>query len=305
MKLIKQLVYFLIGIFFLLSFFINPAFTLEKKEEYPILGKITTDNLNLRAGPNINYNSFLQLMKGDVIRVAGKKYGWYKIQLPSQVNCYVKAKYLKVYQDKAVSKVDNLNIRSGPGLNFGIVGQLNKREKVSVKSVKGEWVAIYPTKNSYGWVYSRYVKLLGPLQKIDNSLIKRSFTKYKKIERESSTEYKTIKEDKKSCYSEPKKININKTVDKEEKSPNKKKTPTSGKFTEAVGYVKDLGMIIYRPGAHKLVDMNGNILYYLKSQKYDLNNYIYGKVKITGKKEATPYYKIPTLLVKEIKYLKD
>lgn len=60
-----------------------------------------------------------------------------------------------------IDQVDPMNIRSGPGVFFDIIGKLLPRQEVSVsgRSVGGDWLRIdYPgDPGNYGWVYSPFL----------------------------------------------------------------------------------------------------------------------------------------------------
>jgi len=278
---------------------------------YPQYGKVKVDNLNLRAGPNVNYNSLLQLMQDTLVIIVGHKYNWYKVSLPPQVNCYIKSNYLEIHQNKTYSKTDNLNIRSGPGFNFSVIGQIGKGEIVYIKKSDEEWTSIYPTQNSYGWVYSKYVKIVKLSNKEKFTLFKKFYNKNKLIERElSANSYNTIEKQVSHKLTKIEPIEEIENVSKKE-IQQETETNVSNKVPEkkvpekkVVGYIKDLGVILNRPGTHKLVDAKGNLLYYLESKKYDLDNYIYGKVAVAGEEKVNVRYKMPTLIVKEIKKIK-
>jgi len=52
---------------------------------------------------------------------------------------------------------DNVNMRVSPGLRSEVVGQLDRGEEVRVLLTDGEWCAIIPPGEMFGWVSSQYV----------------------------------------------------------------------------------------------------------------------------------------------------
>lgn len=56
-----------------------------------------------------------------------------------------------------VVTADVLNVRSGPGTNYEIIGKLNKGAKVKIASKKGNWYDIY-FGNHGGYVSADYIK---------------------------------------------------------------------------------------------------------------------------------------------------
>jgi len=150
----------------------------ETVEKYPFLGEVNTDDLNLRAGPNINYRSFFQLSSGAMLVVYGKEYSWYKVRLPHHTDCYVKTEYIQFSQGKSTSKVNNLRVRSGPGFNYSVIGKLDKGETIYIKSEGKDWTKVYPTKNSYGWVHSKHVNRVKDKEvlSVDKEIVDREYS---------------------------------------------------------------------------------------------------------------------------------
>lgn len=56
---------------------------------------------------------------------------------------------------------DGLNVRSGPGLDYPIIGKVNSGEEFSVLQQEGEWIKI-TYNNEAGWVNKQYVTIAGP-----------------------------------------------------------------------------------------------------------------------------------------------
>ncbi|WP_172369068.1 SH3 domain-containing protein [Sporosarcina jiandibaonis] len=53
--------------------------------------------------------------------------------------------------EAAIIDTDRLNIRSGPGLSYGVISTLNKKDKVSILSTYGDWYEIQ-FKGKKGWI---------------------------------------------------------------------------------------------------------------------------------------------------------
>ena len=80
--------------------------------------------------------------------------------LLKELNSWVATKYLRPYvatSAPAVTKtvgVDYLNVRKGPGTNYGIARVIHKGYKVKVLATKGGWTQI----GEKEWVFSKYIK---------------------------------------------------------------------------------------------------------------------------------------------------
>jgi len=53
----------------------------------------------------------------------------------------------------------NINIRSGPGMNYYRCGKLNKSGRVTVVGHKSGWSRIVPPRGSFSWISKQYVKV--------------------------------------------------------------------------------------------------------------------------------------------------
>ncbi|MEQ6375810.1 N-acetylmuramoyl-L-alanine amidase [Bacillaceae bacterium S4-13-58] len=62
-----------------------------------------------------------------------------------------------ILADEVVIQVDVLNVRSGPGLNFETIQQVNHSEQFKVLSSEGEWVEIELKNGNTGWVLKELV----------------------------------------------------------------------------------------------------------------------------------------------------
>lgn len=54
-------------------------------------------------------------------------------------------------------KVDSLNVRSGPGKRYDIIGKLYRDDVVEVGGMEGEWYYVAPIDGAYGWILQEHV----------------------------------------------------------------------------------------------------------------------------------------------------
>ena len=126
-------------------------------------GVVTGTELNIRSGPGTGYGSVGSYKKGDRISILNQftydgvtwgctNKGWVSLQ-------YVQLDGVSTGNDKTGTITGNeLNIRSGPGTNYGSVGTLNSGDRVTILSttdVDGvTWGNI-----DKGWISMAYVQL--------------------------------------------------------------------------------------------------------------------------------------------------
>ncbi len=202
-------------------------------------------------------------------------------------------KFEPVYATVLENKV---NIRAGQGLNFEILGQLNKGDTVMVLGREYAWYKIKLPPQALCFIHKDYIEegvvkadklraragcglnfnILGILRRGEVVDILEEDGDWLRITPpEGSAGW--IKKDYLRQLSFP---------------PPKKKI-------EAQGMIDDLGKIINRQGTHKLIK-DKEILYYLKSVNTDLNHYVYQKVRIIGELEDLENSPYPVINVEQI-----
>lgn len=123
-------------------------------------GKIIKD-VNVRVDSTVYSDTLGMLTREEKVTIWGEKYGWYKIQLPEGMSCYVYKSYLEAKPEGDYEcKADNVNIRSGPSLNSYVLGHLNKGDLVEVRDKVGDFFEITPPPGAGAWVNKKFVKLI-------------------------------------------------------------------------------------------------------------------------------------------------
>jgi len=120
----------------------------------------TEKNVNVRGQAALNSEIVTHLKRGDVVTVieyvttkapADEPSEWAKILLPAGSAVWVNASYI----DSGKVKPNRLNIRSGPGENYSILGRIDKGTAVRELERKGEWIKIEAPSNSYAFAWAR------------------------------------------------------------------------------------------------------------------------------------------------------
>ena len=117
------------------------------------------NNVRVRAKALINSEIVMMLKEGQTVTTLGETNlahpktdepsRWVKIALPEGTHVYVHTSYL---EGGTTVKPKDLNIRSGPGENYTVVGMLHKGDTVKSVSTKGDWTEIEAPTGSYGFV---------------------------------------------------------------------------------------------------------------------------------------------------------
>lgn len=140
---------------------------LAQEQKFPFVGIVTREGVNVRSGPNLNFEITSKLNKSDKIIILSQSYRWYKIRLPKTANCYVNKKYIKIYEGQSgFVLVDRLNIRTKPKEKSDQVGQLRKNEVIKILGkASSDWYKIKPPKESYGWIDRDLIKYFSDYNK--------------------------------------------------------------------------------------------------------------------------------------------
>ena len=112
--------------------------------------------LNVRAGAGTTYNVIGSLNKGDVVKVVDTEPGWYKIEYNKGYG-YISMQYVRDTYKKRTVTAKKLNVRSGAGYSYSVLGTLKKGEVVKVVETNGDWYKIKYGKG-FGYIVSKYAK---------------------------------------------------------------------------------------------------------------------------------------------------
>jgi uncharacterized protein YgiM (DUF1202 family) len=117
------------------------------------------NNVNVRAQSHINSEVVFRLQKGDAVTVmkevvlphpkTDEPSRWVQIALPSTTPVWVSANFIDANQNVTPAK---LNVRSGPGENYSVVGVLHKGDTVKAMHTKEGWTQIEAPTNAFGFV---------------------------------------------------------------------------------------------------------------------------------------------------------
>lgn len=129
------------------------------------------DAVNVRSGPDTSYSVLGYFSRGDQVTITGTvSTGWTQVRLPGGVLGYVKSSYLSSsypsssYYPVTVPSGTNfrvttsaLNIRTGPGTGYSVIGVLKKGDQVTRIGQNGKWFKIATSNGSEAWVSSKYL----------------------------------------------------------------------------------------------------------------------------------------------------
>lgn len=127
---------------------------------------VEANHVNVRGQPRLKSEIVTRLSKDQNVTVIeeitrnntgpDEPSAWAKISLPSDVHVWVNSEFIDA-ANKSV-KPKKLNVRSGPGENFSVLGRLERGDAVNQVSAKGDWLEIEAPTNAYAYVAAQYLK---------------------------------------------------------------------------------------------------------------------------------------------------
>lgn len=126
---------------------------------------VDTQSLHIRSGPGLTYSVTGSLKKGDHVKVISTEGDWLEIQ-DGNTSGWIASWLTTTGTGSAetatpiVSRVDQLNIRSGPSIGSAVLGRMDAGDEAIMTSQDGDWSLI--TFNGLtGWVHKDYISQLG------------------------------------------------------------------------------------------------------------------------------------------------
>jgi murein DD-endopeptidase MepM/ murein hydrolase activator NlpD/SH3-like domain-containing protein len=128
---------------------------------------VITDGLNIHVKPGQN-NSVLGIcFEGDVVAVHSHTANWTQVTTREGTKGWVLSRYLaKPGQKRSlgggtsiVAEADVLHVRSGPGLNYPVIGTVFHGTSMQLVKVSPHWAAVILPGGTAGWVARPYTNL--------------------------------------------------------------------------------------------------------------------------------------------------
>ena len=126
----------------------------------------STTDVNVRSGPGSSYSVLTVMKKGTTTSQLGTSGSWAKVTVNGKTG-YVYSKYLTSGSSSSSTTPSTtssktvyitasaLNVRSGPGTSYGVVGGLSKGKSATVVGTSGSWYKI-KYGSGYGYISSKY-----------------------------------------------------------------------------------------------------------------------------------------------------
>ncbi|EPB8153691.1 SH3 domain-containing protein [Clostridium perfringens] len=130
--------------------------------------------LNMRSGPGSNYGVIGTLRNNDKVEIIKEVDGWYEIRFNGKVG-YASKSYITIVNEGSNNGTDsvikegtvygvstNLNVRTGPGTSYQVIGYLLSGDKVKILEEENGWYKVQfnaSTGTKNGYVSKDYIKV--------------------------------------------------------------------------------------------------------------------------------------------------
>ena len=131
-------------------------------QEFPFLGLVTGDHVNLRAGPGRSYEVLLSLPRRAKVAVHLRVGEWYGVRVPEEVPGYVHRDDVELRQGWAVVRRDRIHVRAGSSFSSTSLGTVGGEERLHVRRIMEEWVEVQAPEPCRAWLHGSYVTFLEP-----------------------------------------------------------------------------------------------------------------------------------------------
>ena len=132
--------------------------------------EVVASNVNVRGQPKLKSEVVTRVTKGQAVTVIEEivrnnsgpeePSAWAKIVLPPNAHVWVSSTYINTNNETVLPK--RLNLRSGPGENYSVIGRLQSGDAVKPINTKGDWTEIEAPTNAYAFVAAQYLQQEAP-----------------------------------------------------------------------------------------------------------------------------------------------
>ena len=266
----------------------------------PQTARVMGQRVNLRARADLNAEVVGQVSEGDTLRIKSVQESWVEVVPPDSVDLWVNKDLI----NGSRVNVSQANVRAGPGVNYTVVGRLNRDEVVAAKGSFGEWLRIAPFAASSLWVSRELVDLppaataAAPAASAAPQDAGGGATTVPLTQAVVPTNAVTV------------------AMDPQEPVPTSRAAPTDlklipfdgqGRVVEHEGTLRAAGYLLGAPGDFRLVQQQGNrggdTVAYLRGNRDQLRGLVGRRLRITGPEYWVERQSDPVVLVEKIQLL--
>ncbi|MBN1268488.1 MAG: SH3 domain-containing protein [Kiritimatiellae bacterium] len=262
--------------------------------------KVVGERINLRARATLDAEVVGQVGDGEELAAKSLSAEWAEVVPPQTVDFWVHRDFIS---DGAV-KTKRLNVRAGPGINYSVVGSLDRATPVAVRGEFGEWLKIAPPASCSLWVSREYVE---PVRRLVPTMARRPPAPVAERRVPPSTPVAV------AARERPQPVQVVVPPMPVEPTPAARwEIPADwelvplqgqGNKVDREGYLRRVGFLLGRPSRFRLVqyvDSRAETLCYVEGDTVQLSNWLNERLLIRGREYWLQNVKYPVLVVDQI-----
>ncbi len=127
---------------------------------------VIASNVNVRGQAKLKSEIVGRVNKGQAVTVLeeivlknsgpDEPSAWAKILLPTNIYVWVNSSFINASNKTVAPK--KLNVHSGPGENYSVLGTMKRGDALKEISTKGEWTQVEPPTDAFAFVAAQYLK---------------------------------------------------------------------------------------------------------------------------------------------------
>jgi len=119
------------------------------------IGKVAGDNVNLRQGPGTQHARITSLSADQYVTIIGEKDNWFQVKIADGRIGWIAGWLINDRNEsleKAVVKGSVVNIRKGPGTEYGVTGQVKSGAVLTILKSENNWYLVKLPDGKQGWI---------------------------------------------------------------------------------------------------------------------------------------------------------
>lgn len=118
---------------------------------------VSWGSLNVRSSPSASGTILTSLTKGTYVTLLSKSGNWWRVEYAKGRYGYCSADYVAEVSSNNARATAPLNVRSGPGTNYGVIDWLSSRQEVVILSSSGNWRKVLCNGTKVGYASATYL----------------------------------------------------------------------------------------------------------------------------------------------------
>lgn len=119
------------------------------------IGKVAGNNVNVRKGPGTQYARITNLSADQFVTILDEKNNWFQTKLADGTIGWIAGWLINDRNgslERAVVKGSSVNIRKGPGTEYGVSGQVKAGSALTILKSENNWYLVKLPDGKQGWI---------------------------------------------------------------------------------------------------------------------------------------------------------